>query len=248
MQKSHQSFFFEEGERAVIFFHAFTSNPIDVRTFGRSLSKLGYSVYAPLFQRHGHQIEDTITGEAKEWFDDGTKAVDFMKSKGYQQVACFGVSLGGMVATYQLLNNSNVIGGGPLCSPMIPGYSSNTAQDFWLRYHKQQRELGITEGEINSQRSAIDTRLASIHSQLDDYKRDMVNQLKTLKHPIFIAQGGKDTLIDPEQAKKLVSLIPPNQVTFRWYEEGGHVLTIGSERSNLLTDMEDYLNTLPWFK
>ena len=114
-----KSFFFENGPQAVVLMHAYSSTPNDMRMLGRALEKENYTVYAPLFRGHGTtEPEDILDASLKDWIEDAKEAIQFLREKGYQEIAIFGLSLGGVIATKMLVDKESISAGGTFCSPM----------------------------------------------------------------------------------------------------------------------------------
>lgn len=248
---SDKPFYFEPqedaefGKRGVLLFHSFTSTPVDVRGVGRALSKLGYTVRGVMFSYHGGDIEDTLV-DPQTWIQDGRDAVAAFKEEGFDQVAVFGVSLGGIVSHKLIMEQEGVIGGGSICSPMIAGYSTNTPKDFWVRFKREKQEADWSAEEIENRRDEINAGVLKVLDALDQVKLNMHPHFGKVAKPIFIAQGGDDQIIDPAQAIELRDLYTNTDVDFHWFEEGGHLLSIGKFRQPLIDAMAEFLDKLDW--
>lgn len=242
---SRQPFYFE-GNRdkfAVVLFHSFSSNPVDMIGIGRSLAKDGYTVYAPMLTGHGQSL-DKVLIKPEIWLDDGRKAIEFMNEKGHKTVTCFGLSLGGLISFKMLMESNQVLGGGSICSPLLPGYVSNTAKDFWQRYVHEKRKIGWSENQILESQQEIDQKISGLLQGLEEIKEAMYPQWGKISKPVLIAQGGDDPVIDPQQAVEVRNLLVNSLVQFHWFEDGGHQLSVGKYRKPLYEVMADYLSTL----
>lgn len=95
-----ESLFLPHGKRAVLLLHAYSGSPNDVRMLARFLEKLDYTIYAPLFTGHGTSDPlDILHEHSEQWWQDSQEAVEFLQSKGFQEIAVFGLSMGGTLAT-----------------------------------------------------------------------------------------------------------------------------------------------------
>ena len=242
---SHESFYFEGDERGVILLHSFTSTPGDVRGLSRAIAREGYTVYGPLLSHHGGPIEDTLI-DPQRWLDDGRQAIQKLKDEGCQQIVCLGVSLGGTISHQMVIESDDVIAGGSICSPMVIGFETKTPTEFWNRYVKEKEELGWSNEAIEQSRPEIEAGLQQSLEELDKIKRAMAPEFEKVTKPIFIAQGGADTIVNPKQAIVLRDLYRNADVDFIWYEEGGHLLTVGEYRQPLLEEIMAFLNNLEW--
>ena len=114
MEQSKQfpeALFFPKGSKAILLLHAYTGSYNDVRMLARMLESKGYTVYAPLFTGHGTKNPaDILAQHPSTWWEDTTQALTFLRNLGYQQIAVFGLSMGGLYAM-AALQEENVIGG-----------------------------------------------------------------------------------------------------------------------------------------
>ena len=90
----------EGNTRAVILFHAYTGTPADVRMLAQFLHRHDYAVYVPVFSGHGTpDVDDILNNSPKKWYEDAKKAIEFVKNSGFNTIASFGLSMGGIMAT-----------------------------------------------------------------------------------------------------------------------------------------------------
>ncbi len=92
--------------------HAYSGSPNDVRMLARFLEKADYTVYAPLFKGHGTmEPYDILQEKAESWWADTKKAIHFLQSEQFSDIAVLGLSMGGIFAV-RALEEESVIGGG----------------------------------------------------------------------------------------------------------------------------------------
>ena len=60
---------------------------------GRFLETKGYTCHAPHYKGHGVPPEELVTTGPTDWWKDVMMAYDFLKSKGYDEIAVAGLSL-----------------------------------------------------------------------------------------------------------------------------------------------------------
>lgn len=241
-----RSFYFEGGKRAVLLFHAYSSTPNDVRMLGRALEKENYTVYGPTFSGHGTKdIEDVLQFTSNQWVEDGKKALQFLRDKGHEEVAVFGLSMGGIVAT-KLMLEENVLASGTFSSPAIHNKTSNVRKEFistmiYLKKRNGESEEAI-EKRLPELKQKLDSQLTSLREMVDK----MSSQYGTVTKPIFIGQAGKDELIDSNIAFELRDAFTQADVDFHWYENSPHAVTVGPERKDLEKDVLKFLSRLEW--
>ncbi|MDN6626036.1 MAG: alpha/beta fold hydrolase [Pisciglobus halotolerans] len=241
-----KSFFFENGPKAVILFHAYSGDSNDVRLLGRALEKGGYTVYGPTFSGHGTgDLEDALQCSAEDWVADGKKAVSFLKEKGYNDIVVLGLSLGGVIATKMVLDE-DVLAGGVFSSPLFPESGGNVGKVFLRRMLAQKEKIGDA-GESYQRRlpelkEKLELRLKSIGLLVES----MVPHYKEITKPMFVGQGGDDELIDSSTAYKTRDALENAEVDFHWYDGAGHVITVGASYKPLSEDVMNFLTNLQW--
>ena len=105
MQKSKvEPFYFKAGKRAVLLLHGFTGSSADVRMLGRYVEKNGYSSHAPHYRGHGEAPENLIISNPEQCWEHVVRGYEFLKSKGYEEIAVAGLSLGGVFSMKLALN------------------------------------------------------------------------------------------------------------------------------------------------
>lgn len=241
-----KSLFYEKGKRAVLLFHAFTSNPKDMLSLGRALERADYTVYAPVFSGHGtSDPDDLFNYSITDWVNDGKKALQFLKEKGYDEVAVLGLSLGGIVAT-DLLLNEEVIGGGIFASPVISEFDTNVPENFMLWYESMKENAGHSREEIGGLKTSAEVQLKVILEGINSHVSEMEKEYDTISKKVFIAQGGKDEMINDQSAVGFKDALENAEVFFHWYEDAPHVLTTGKVGKEVQIDVLTYLSTLEW--
>lgn len=241
-----QPFFFEKGQRAVLLMHAYNGSPNDVRMMGRALEKENYTVYAPMFRGHGTlNPEDVLTAAPADWIQDSKEALQFLVDKGYQQVAVFGLSLGGLMAM-NIMTTQSVLAGGTFNSPTIndEGFNLRSAFLQYVRYVKQVAEQ--TDEEIEIEMVRIEEKLDQQLAAISELVYSMQPAYKEIVQPVFIAQSGQDKLINPQVAVKFKEELVKAKVDFNWYENSEHVITVGVDRRELEKDLLHFLSDLNW--
>lgn len=244
-----KSFFFEKGPKAVILMHAYSSTPNDVRMLGRALEKENYTVYAPLFKGHGTtEPEDILNTAPKDWVNDAKEAIRFLHEKGYKEIAVFGLSMGGVIATKLLVDKEPVLAGGTFCSPVMNFRNGNNVRKEFLAYVQiLKKKAGYSELEINNLMPEVERKLDNQLDEISELTESMEPHYSEINHPFFIAQAGQDELVDPQIAISFrKSLKKASIVDFHWYENSKHAVTVGVDRKALQTDVSNFLKQLDW--
>ncbi len=243
---SNNTFFFENGSKAVILLHAYSSGPNDVRMLGRALEKENYTVLAPVFAGHGTKDpENVLEVSVEDWIQNAKEALLFLKEKGYQDIAVFGLSLGGVIAIKTLIDEE-VIAGGTFSSPLIPSDINNVRTEF-LRFMKQEKlKLGVSESDYEQHLPVLEQKLDQQMAEIQGLVKTMMPHYSEIRKPIFIGQGSDDELIDSATAYDWADALTNTTVDFHWYEGAPHVITVGKSHKALAQDVIRFLSKLQW--
>lgn len=239
--------FYESGKRAVLLFHAFTSNSKDMLSLGRALERADYTVYAPVFSGHGTgNPDDLFDYGMKDWVQDGKDALAFLREKGYEEIAVFGLSLGGIVATTLLIEDDSLKGGGVFASPVVSGFDTRVPENFMEWYEAMKKQAGYSREEIAGQKTSAEVQLETILNGLSDHVSSLEPTYASLDKKIFIGQGDEDKMIDQQASVAFKEKLVQADVDFHWYKGAPHVLTTGRIGKDLQVDVLTFLSTLDW--
>lgn len=241
--KKPQAFYTKQGPRAVLLLHAYSGTPNDVRMLCRFLEAQNYSVYAPLFRGHGTlEPLDILAQSTQAWQADVEDAIEFLKTEGFQEIAIFGLSMGGVFAINQLTKNDPVIiGGGSFCSPIFK--TENQVPENFLIYAKKVYQLA---GKKAASLASIKEKVAPQLREIEEFGIHASQTLNQIQVPIFLVQAGADEMIDPATVFKTAASITQTRFTLKWYPESGHVITVDPAHKALEADVRDFLDTLTW--
>lgn len=242
-----ESFYFNGGRQGVILLHAYSGNSNDVRMLGRELQKNGYTVYGPLFTGHGGDPVRIIRdGDPEEWWADTQVAIRRLRDNGISQLAVFGLSLGGLLATRALENDPGLAGGGIFASPITTWGASNVPAYFpklALDYYRREK---TPADEVRTKMAWIKDHLPDQLAKIQAMSRELDDHLPNIRHPFFIAQGGKDEMIDPQSGQQLARRLTAQgtPVDYHFYPGATHLLTVNTAHRQLFTDVLKYLQKL----
>lgn len=238
-------FFFEAGPRAVLLLHGFTGNSSDVRMLGRFFEKKGYTTYAPHYRGHGVSPEELIQTNPEQWWTDVQQAYQFLKEKGYDEIAVAGLSLGGVLALKLGVNNP-IKGIITMCSPM----TMRTIDAMFEGVMKYARDYKLAEKKSTE---IIEQELAFIQQQgmpslvdLQKFVHDVQQEIELLYTPIFVVQATQDDVIDSQSANIIYNRVESNDKKIKWYENSGHIITLDKEKNQLHEDIYLFLESLDW--
>lgn len=238
-------FFFEHGKRAVLLLHGFTGTSADVRMLGRFLEKHNYTSLAPHYRGHGVPPEELIKTNPDQWWEDVLAAYNQLKDAGYEEIAVAGLSLGG-VFSLKLAAEYPLKGIVTMCAPMTMKTTDLLYQGV-LNYARDYKKFAGQSDEQIEQEVA-DLKAKSMPG-LNDMRplvegvRKEVNQIYT---PLLVVQATQDEVIDPNSAQIIYDEAESTDKELQWYEESGHVITLGPEKEQLHEKVLQFLESLDW--
>ncbi|MDN6062772.1 MAG: carboxylesterase [Staphylococcus simulans] len=241
--KLPKPFFFEEGNRAVLLLHGFTGNSSDVRQLGRFLQKKGYTSYAPQYEGHAAPPEEILQSSPHVWFKDALDGYDFLKSKGYDEIAVAGLSLGGDFAL-KLSLNRDVEGIVTMCAPMFiktEGSMYEGVLEYARNFKKYQ---GKDQETIDREMEAFQP--TGTLKELQQTIQNVRDHVVEVMDPLLVIQAEKDDMINPDSANVIYEEASSDEKDIKWYADSGHVITIDKEKEQVFEDIYEFLEGLDW--
>ena len=231
----------------MILLHAYSGNSNDVRMLGRALQKHGYTVYAPVFTGHGGDPCKILRdGDPDAWWVDTQMAIRRLRDSGHDQLAIFGLSLGGLFATRALENDDQLAGGGVFASPItswgrsnVPEYFPRLAMNY---YQREQTPAATVTPKMAWIKAHLPAQLAAIQAMT----KQLDANLDRIHQPFFIAQGGRDEMIDSQSGAQLADRLRAQgtPVDYHFYPNATHLLTVNTAHRQLFSDVNNYLQRL----
>ncbi|HBE2204988.1 MAG: alpha/beta fold hydrolase [Enterococcus faecalis] len=239
--------FSEKGKRAVLLLHAYSGSSNDVRMLSRRLEKENYTVYSPNFSGHGTLVpEDILDQTTEQWWQDTQEAVAFLRERGYQEIAIFGLSMGGIFSMHALTEQlTGLIGGGFFCSPIYP-VENKVPENFVLYAENVMKIAEVPAEEQQSRLQSIEQRVKQQLGAIETIASQTADKLNKIHAPLFLAQAGKDEMIEPMGVYQTAQALTQARVTLQCYPNSGHVITVSGEHKQLEQDVVQFLATLPW--
>ncbi|WP_203248718.1 alpha/beta hydrolase [Sporosarcina beigongshangi] len=238
-------FFIETGKRAVLLLHGFTGTSADVRMLGRFLEKKGYTSLAPHYKGHGVPPEELIQTGPAEWWQDVLAGYNQLKEAGYDEIAVAGLSLGG-VFSLKLGYNMPVKGIVTMCAPMSMK-TTDIMYEGVLAYAREYKKYeGKDEQQIEKDMEALQQQSMPSLADLRALIYDVREHIDHIYAPLLVTQGSLDDVIDPDSANVIFDNTESDDKQLKWYEQSGHVITLGPEKVQLHEDIFEFLESLDW--
>ncbi len=240
-----EPFTFQAGPRAVLLLHGFTGNSSDVRMIGRFLEKNGYTSHAPHYKGHAVPPEELVKTGPADWWQDVVNGYNHLLKLGYQEIAVCGLSLGGVFGL-KLGYTKPVKGIIPMCAPMSMKDEQtmyNGVVEYARGFKKfEGKSPDVIEKEIEAFKK---TPMNTLHA-LQNLVQDVREHIDHIYAPVFVVQARLDNMIDPDSANVIFNGVETDEKQLKWYEQSGHVITLGKEKEQLHQDIFLFLESLDW--
>ena len=100
----------------------------------------------------------------------------------------------------------------------------------------------MSETEIIELEYKAKQQLADLH----DFSAKVAEKLEQVTGPFYIAQGELDRLVDPEVSIEMKEALVNAAVDFHWFEQSGHVITVGKEKGEFQQSVLEFLDQQEW--
>lgn len=217
-------------EVGIILFHAYTGSPNDVNLVARNLNRQGFGILAPKFEGHGTKdVNDILDADMSTWREQAIEAVRLMQAE-YEKVFVFGLSLGGIFATWLMTQPElNIYAGGVFNSPVYTEDPVDVEFHF-IGYVKVLYKRFYSEEEYERDIESILAKHRRQMTELEQFKASFAQQLTQIDQPFFIAQSGKDEMIVASDAERLEQALSNATVDLHWFPDNTHVITVNRNR------------------
>lgn len=240
-----QSFTLEGDRRAVLLLHGFTGSTKDVKKLGEYLNKRGYTCHAPMYRGHGVSPEEILKYGAKYWWEDVTRGYHHLKELGYEEIAVVGISLGG-VFTLKVGAEFPVKGVVSMCAP-IKRKSKDGLFERLYNYAKvykqfEGKEPEQIEKELKELKSLPQDAIIEVQKMIEHTS----DEIEEIHAPTLVLQGKLDDALYQESAPYIYDTVETDDKEIIWYQNSGHIITLGKERDKVFEDTLNFLDELAW--
>lgn len=239
-------FYVKKSRRGILLLHAYSGSPNDVRMLCRLLEKHRYTVSAPMLTGHGTMEPlDIVQASVQQWREDVQQALETLVQD-CDEVAVFGLSMGGILAMDALVGQSRpFLGGGVFCSPLFK--NDNKVSENFLKYAQQvYRKAEIPDSQQQENLIKIKEEQQQQMVAIEELGVNVGAKLGQLRLPVYIAQGGKDELISANTAFQTLEALKQTDVNFHWFAESGHVITVDPVHQQFEQTVLNFIENLPW--
>lgn len=220
---------------------------------------LGYAAYAIDHIGHGKSSGKRGFVERFEHYVDTLKTFRDMAAQwqGDKPLFMIGHSMGGLIGTIYLIEHPNGFNGAVFSGPAVK--FSGSISPFTVTIGKVLSniapKLGLTQLDatgISRDKNVVDEYMndplvyhgkisARLGAELLRAMERVASEADRIITPIFVLQGGEDSLVSPEGARILYEKAGSEDKTLKIYDGLYHEIFNEPERDRVLRDVEDWL-------
>jgi acylglycerol lipase len=222
---------------------------------------LGYAVYGVDHYGHGKSDGQRVFVERFEDYTVPLKTF-FDMVKNWQPgkpIFMLGHSLGVLIATYYLLDHQKELTGAVISAPSIK--VSDTISPMTIKIGKLLSGIAPKAGLLALDSTALSKDSAVVKAYVTDplvYTGKVTSRLAaemlramtrvtaevgTISLPMIIVQGTADKIVDPDGAQMLYDMSSSTDKVLKRYDGLFHEVFNEPEREQVLTDVEEWLNS-----
>lgn len=238
--------FFWEGRNNVfcLLVHGFTGSPSDMRVLGEYLRDKGFGVSGLLLPGHGTTPEEMEKTSWPDWYR-AVEAGYLSLKKDYPEavVVPIGLSMGGILCLH-LASRYKEPAVVSLSAPVFlsdrKAYLAPYLKYFYRFHYKpaayEHWKKEVEEGQFYYRKTPVKA-LSSMLELIQTVK----GELRNISNPVLIMQSRDDRTVAAKSAAYLYEHLGSTDKRLIWLEKSGHVITLGQEREQVFSAVEDFI-------
>ncbi len=236
----------------VVLVHGFTGTPYEVGYLGRSLTKDGFTIRAPLLPGHGTSLEDLDRTRWEDWAGEVERAADHLAGH-CRTTVLVGQSLGGLLCLYLASRRPKIARVASLAAPLwLDGLGKYAAR--WtsphgpLRFLRRLPKLGgsdVRDPAVKAENPcypAISTRGLA---QLMTFMRVVDGALPLVTQPTLVMHSTQDHTAPVACARYIADRVAPSaKAQLHILEQSFHLIAVDVERDIVADGVSRFLHPL----
>ncbi|MEM5801817.1 MAG: alpha/beta fold hydrolase [Candidatus Aenigmatarchaeota archaeon] len=183
-----------KNKSCVIFAHGFLGNKDYFKKGAEIFSFHDIATFRFDFVGHGESEGSSLDITISQEVEDMKRAIEVVKTEGYEKIGLFGISLGGTIAILSFNEKINCI---TVINPLI------FPKEVFLKFfdHEKLREME-RKGYVNY--LTKDNRRIPISEKFFEeiINIDVISAIKKINCPILFIVSSKDAIVNPKQSEK----------------------------------------------
>ena len=209
--------------------HGFTGYPEEMEPIGKFLQDKGFDWKNLQLPGHGTTPEDLKTKKWTDWTEYVLQEVDKALKDYDNNVIMVGLSLGGALTLYTLINRPSMKAGICLAAPVnVVNFFQEILLSipflgFWL--NNSSTKADIFDPEMKKNHHSYPKFHSSNAKELTKLLNNVKNNLSKITQPILIVQSKQDQVVHPKNAQFIYNSVASQQKELFYVEKSSHVLT-----------------------
>jgi carboxylesterase len=237
--------FISQSRISLIFFHGFTSSPMEGKRFAEHFAEKGYTVWVPLLPGHGTIPSDLMDVKWKDWYQTGEDCYLNLKSQSDKVIVC-GQSMGGALAL-NLATHFRV-------DALVTLAAAVFLNDWRLKllpyakmfFHYQYKSRGPDVFSIEAKKSSVSYNKYPLKSleQLLLLLKHTKNHLEQVSDPILLMHSKRDHTVTYKNLDYIYTHISSVIKEKESLENSYHVISMDIESKKIFRSIDNFLERL----
>jgi carboxylesterase len=232
-----------EGERGALLLHGFAGTPPEMRPLADDLVRRGFTVYAPLLAGHGTSPEELEVTDYQDWIRSADEALDQLRDR-CRWVGVAGQSMGATIALHLAASR-------PELRAVVSQAGFIRLRDWrvrllpvvkhLVRWDTPSGQVDLYNPEAMHELYSYGRRPTRAIAELARLGHLVGTELAAVFRPILVIQGGRDSVVDPSNADRIIGGVSSEIRAFRLFLRSGHGLSVDVDREEVARVAGDWL-------
>lgn len=231
------------GDRGVLLLHGFAGTPPEMRPLAEEMVRRGFMVYAPLLAGHGTSPEDLELTDHQDWIRSADQALDQLRER-CRWVGVAGQSMGATIALHLAASR-------PELRAIVTQAGFIRLRDWrvrllpvvkhMVRWETPSGEVDLYNPEAVHELYSYGRRPTRAIAELARLGHLVGTELAAVFRPILVLQGGRDSVVDPSNADRIIGAVSSEIRAYRLFVRSGHGLSVDVDREEVAELAGDWL-------
>lgn len=232
-----------EGERGVLLLHGFAGTPPEMRPLAEEMVGRGFTVYAPLLAGHGTSPEELELTDYQDWVRSADQALDQLRER-CRWVGVAGQSMGATIALHLAASR-------PEIRALVTQAGFIRLRDWRVRllpvvkhvvrWETPSGDVDLYNPEAVHELYSYGRRPTRAIAELARLGSMVGTELAAVFRPILVLQGGRDSVVDPSNADRIIGGVSSEIRAYRLFVRSGHGLSVDVDRQEVAKLGGDWL-------
>ncbi|HUY57339.1 MAG TPA: alpha/beta fold hydrolase [Candidatus Micrarchaeaceae archaeon] len=230
-------------QRGVLLLHGFAGTPPEMRPLGDELAQRGFTVFAPLLSGHGTSPEELEQTSYPDWIRSANEALNQLQAR-CRYVGLAGQSMGATLALHLAATRPE-----PRAIVAQAGFLQLSDWRIKLlpvvrhlvRWHTPSSEVDLYDQTAIDQLYSYGRRPTRAIDQLAKLGRLVESELPAVFRPLLLLQGGRDSVVNPANADRIISRVSSEVRSLRIFPRSGHGISVDVDRAEVALTGADWL-------